>query len=70
MREIRIKISGGYHNRIEIKMTVDVRFVETRDERFLSDYQRRRLNRHFCGIKGCACGSHQRANIIIENGGR
>ena len=27
---------------------------------FLSDGQRRRLDKHFCGIGGCTCGSYYR----------
>lgn len=64
-----ITLSGGFHNSPEIRIRVNetiyrmysIGMIEF--PRMLSDYQKRKLERHFCGIKGCTCGSYMRANI-------
>jgi len=64
-----IVLSGGFHNSPEIKIRVDntsyrnyaLGYIEFDD--MLTNYQRKRLERHFCGIKGCTCGSYRRANV-------
>lgn len=64
-------LSGGFHNAPEMSIRVSetlyrmyscgmIEFPE-----MLSKYQRSKLERHFCGIKGCKCGSYLRANIEV-----
>jgi hypothetical protein len=59
----RIILSGGFHNANPIKMFVDPRFLQTRQDGFLSDRQIKRLERHFCGHPDCTCGSFRRAKM-------
>lgn len=33
--------------------------------RMLSEYQKKKLEKHFCGIKGCNCKSYLEANIEV-----
>lgn len=64
-----LSLSGGFHNSPEIKIRVSntsyraysigsITFTE-----MLTDYQQKKLSRHFCGIKGCTCGAYMRADI-------
>lgn len=64
----RIRLSGGFHNRPEITINVksdgavkDWERGNTAFYELLTEYQRKRLEKHFCGIKGCMCGSFMRA---------
>ena len=64
------ELSGGFHLAAPIRIRVLTDLWGLRDEdipaaldQWLSPYQRRRLERHFCGIPGCACGSWHRAEI-------
>ena len=59
----RIIISGGFHDANPIKMFVDPRFLQSHDEIYLSDRQKKRLEKHFCGHYDCKCGSYKRANV-------
>ena len=59
----RIILSGGYHDRNPIKLFVDPRFLQTRQENYLSDRQIKRLEKHFCGYPDCTCGSFRRAKL-------
>ncbi len=65
---LRITFYGGFHNREEMEIRVkDKKSIERivkgeshpLDE--ISDNQRKKLDRHFCGIKGCTCGGALRA---------
>ena len=64
------ELSGGFHRSGSIRIRILTNLWGLRDEdipaaldHWLSPYQRRRLERHFCGIPGCACGSWHRAKI-------
>lgn len=67
----RIRLYGGFHNSPEIIINVSDNAVEdwknekSNFQEILSDYQRKRLENHFCGIKGCTCGSYMRAEKEI-----
>lgn len=52
---------GGFHGSPEVKFRVDSRFVTQKCTSFLTDHHKKKLKKHFCGIKGCACGSYARA---------
>lgn len=60
---ILVKFSGGFHNSPEIKMKIDWRYLETSDSRFLSDFQVKKLKRHFCGSRYCKCPSYKSASV-------
>ena len=59
----RIIMSGGYHNSNPIKLFVDPRFLQCFSEIYLSDRQKLRLEKHFCGHSDCCCGSFRRATV-------
>lgn len=72
---IKVKLRGGFHNSKSITLSIGFKveslisyadgqtsLTELIDEN-LSSYQRKRLENHFCGIKGCTCGSWLRANV-------
>lgn len=71
MANVKITLSGGFHNSDEIKISLPHKVAESlkNGEVSLTDYhvlsraQRLRLDRHFCGIKGCLCGGVARADI-------
>lgn len=68
-----IELSGGFHNSWPITAIVkDADLQYYRDGRcdlnfMLSDSQKKKLRRHFCGIAGCQCGSYMRATVVIIN---
>ena len=66
------ELSGGFHSSGPIRIRVMTDLWGLRDEdiqaaldQWLTPYQRRRLERHFCGVSGCACGSWHRAEIRV-----
>ena len=59
----RILMSGGFHESNPIKLFVDPRFLQSHDELYLSDRQKKRLEMHFCGHYDCECGSFRRATV-------
>lgn len=71
MALIKITLSGGYHNAKPIKVALAEKLVERlkagevsiTDFHVLSTAQRNKLDRHFCGIRGCMCGGISRAKI-------
>ena len=68
MKRIKIKLIGGYHNRDEMIMFIDYRaigYVGDVDLTYLSRDQKRRADKHFCGIKGCSCGGYSRVHTFI-----
>lgn len=61
-----IEFTGGFHNSSPMRL----RFNHTQYQLLSDGYplaeiltrtQERRLDNHFCGIKGCLCGSYSRA---------
>lgn len=64
-----ITLKGGFHNVSETKIRVSnsvyrlyaLGHIEFND--MLTEYQKQKLDKHFCGIKGCTCGSYARAEI-------
>lgn len=71
----KISLSGGYHDRSEISVVINIKAEALLDyangqtsakeliENYASPYQLKRLQRHFCGVMRCACGSWRRADI-------
>jgi len=66
---MRVKLSGGYHNSDEIVVNVpetrDIHNIKFLLPDLLTEYQEKRLSKHFCGIKGCTCGSWTRASVEV-----
>lgn len=60
---------GGFHNAASTRVRVsDEQYNELREGFYpladiLSEGQMKRLNRHFCGVRGCTCGGVNRATI-------
>ena len=78
-----VTFSGGFHNSKAISLYMNFSnealcdyadcniSAKTLIDENLTPYQRKRLERHFCGINGCMCGHWHRADInkadIIKN---
>lgn len=63
-------LSGGFHNSPATTIRVPRHMLRggwSRDEVLanLSNRQRARLARHFCGVSGCMCGGPYRANMQL-----
>lgn len=62
---------GGFHNCGAIRVRVSEQQGSDIAEGFypldeiLSEGQMKRLNRHFCGVKGCTCGGVIRASVEL-----
>lgn len=71
MKTTKITFFGGFHNSNAITIRVSNETANDIREGFyplsecLTSYQLRRLNRHFCGVKGCTCGGVMRAEIEL-----
>ena len=72
MMKTTIKLSGGYHGsnptRVYLgysRATVRKKIESGELHELLTESQISRLERHFCGIPGCTCGSWRRANIDV-----
>ena len=69
MKTTKITFFGGFHNssaatiRVSNETANDIREGFCSLSECLTSYQLRRLNRHFCGIKGCTCGGVMRASV-------
>lgn len=71
MALIKITLSGGFHNAKPINIAMAETLVERlkagevsiTDFHVLTTAQRKKLDRHFCGIRGCKCGGITRAKI-------
>ena len=69
MKTTKITFFGGFHNsnaatiRVSNETANDIREGFYPLYELLSDYQLRRLNRHFCGVEGCICGGVMRASV-------
>lgn len=61
---MKIQLSGGFHN----SQSISIRPTIIADCAYVSPSQARRLQKHFCGIKSCACGGTTRADITMPNG--
>jgi hypothetical protein len=78
-RTTEVVLRGGFHDSPEIRIWLPrnmeflratyhdqpVEVVREWVDRLISDGQRKKLEKHFCGIKGCDCGSWTRAGIRI-----
>jgi len=65
MKTKTITLSGGFHDSGEIRIKVPADFhpaIHSIQEA-VSESTRKRLDRHFCGIRGCTCGGVQRATV-------
>ena len=69
----QIRMWGGFHNSPLITIKVknnevfndfQMGFCGLSD--LITPYQRKRLEKHFCGISGCTCGSYNRAWMEVE----
>jgi len=67
-----IKLSGGYHGSNPTRVYLGYSRATVREKiesgelhELLTESQISRLERHFCGIPGCTCGSWRRANIDV-----
>lgn len=77
---MNVRFSGGFHNRpgitIRLSFSPKFRLPETWGPGELKDYvvhslsrhQREKLEKHFCGVRGCSCGSWTRAEMKIVRG--
>ena len=71
MATISIIFDGGFHHSkaIQVRVPYSLYSLYSCDkidfDEMLSDYQRKKLTRHFCGIKGCTCGSYHRADYFF-----
>jgi hypothetical protein len=63
-----VLLSGGFHNRPEIWIRVNKKYLIKYDESYLTEHHIKRLEKHFCGIKGCNCGSYHKATKKIHYG--
>lgn len=65
----KITLSGGFHNSEEVSILLsDAKYKDLKEgvsniQEVLTPYQFKKLDHHFCGIKGCTCGSFMRAKI-------
>ena len=71
MANVKVTLSGGFHNAADITIQLPAKVAEDlknghvsiTDYHVLSRSQRIKLDRHFCGIRGCKCGGVARADI-------
>lgn len=75
----KVTLKGGFHHRDEIKIYVDFPFsalcdyhdgkIKARDliNDYISEHQDTRLEKHFCGVRGCHCGAWYRATIYTDD---
>lgn len=75
----RVTFSGGFHNSKAINLYIELPNDALCDyaegnisakeliDYHLTPYQRKRLERHFCGIKSCTCGHWHCADIDKDN---
>lgn len=72
MANRKLTLAGGFHNSPEITISLPESIyrrvitgeLDLCEHHVLSVSQRKKLDRHFCGIKGCTCGGVQRASIV------
>lgn len=68
MKKIKLTLYGGFHNANSINVEISASDYEClRDHEatladVLSEPQLKRMQRHFCGVEGCACGGVLRAS--------
>ena len=71
MANVKVTLSGGFHNapainiQLPVKVAEDLKngVVSITDYHVLTRAQRIKLDKHFCGIRGCMCGGVARATI-------
>lgn len=68
MKMRKVTLRGGFHGRPEITIRLPYcefggKSIVFHLDEHISAYQRRRLERHFCGVPGCCCGSWTRAEM-------
>lgn len=71
MANVKVTLSGGFHNSSPINISLPEKVADSlkngevtiTDFHVLTRSQRQKLDRHFCGIKGCMCGGVARADI-------
>lgn len=61
--QTKITAQGGFHGAEVIKFWVNRSRLGLGWPHMLTDSQRKRADRHFCGISGCKCGGLDRATI-------
>lgn len=60
-----LKYSGGFHDSDSISLRVKVVERNGYQVAQLSESQKSKLSRHFCGISGCICGGAARADCDV-----
>lgn len=70
MKTTKLEFSGGFHNSTPIRIRLPrARALDIINGEYdclqeaISEYQYKKLDRHFCGIEGCTCGGVMRATI-------
>lgn len=74
MANVKVTLSGGFHNSSPINISLPEKVAESlrEGEVYITDFhvlsraQRQKLDRHFCGIKGCMCGGVARAKMSFS----
>lgn len=63
----RIEVSGGFHDADPIMVRIPLRVWASQMSylSMLSDGQRKRVQKHFCGIPSCTCGGAARATWTL-----
>lgn len=72
-KKIKLTLYGGFHEVGPINIIVQhqdalsIMDHEVSLSEVLSESQKKRLEKHFCGIEGCCCGGVMRATIKYHN---
>ena len=72
-KNVKITLSGGFHNSSSVNAIIPADSYEELKtgweslQGVLSGAQLKRLNRHFCGVRGCLCGGVARASWDLAN---
>lgn len=73
MKTKKITLYGGFHNSAPINIIISAEDAEEVRKGIcpitdvLTPSQRRKLDRHFCGISDCKCGGVTRATIDFND---
>jgi hypothetical protein len=67
---MKIKMWGGFHNIAPVNIVAQVIDDGKGETAWISPGQQARLDRQFCGVKGCGCGGASRARYSLPEGWR
>ena len=68
IKNVKITLYGGFHNAPAVNVKIPDYACDCLEagietiQGVLSSQQLKRLNKHFCGVKGCHCGGVRRAS--------